>query len=357
MPTWGGIAAEIQQSAAAGHQDAADRVRRKYLVAARQKTGRAVILYATKWTTPDPDTPPQLISINSGDLQGFMEVMHAVDEPNLDLILHSPGGGIDAAAAVVDYLRRKFAHIRAIVPSAAMSAAGMIACAADEIVMGKHSFLGPSDPQFMLPTPLGARQVAAQSIVEQFKRAQRECADDPRSLAVWAPILGQYGPDLLVQAERASTLSNELVQRWLRAYMLRDDPEAEAKASAAALWLSSHENFNSHGRHINRDELRAKGLRVTDLETDQEEQDIFLSIFHAATHTMAGSGAVKIIENHLGKAYINVVQRLLVQPQQVLPPGLAPGMAPANAPGMPAGAQPNRAERRGNPQQPKRRHR
>lgn len=314
MPTWSNIAAEIQAQNQAGNLNSFDEVRRKYLVKAYQKTGRATILYATNWTSPDPNIPQGMLSINEGDMQGLMEVFNGVTETKLDLILHSPGGQIDAAAAMVSYLRSKFEHIRAIVPHAAMSAAGMIACAADSIVMGKHSFLGPADPQFTLPTTLGGmRQVAVQSIIEQFERAKKECMADQRALAVWAPILGQYGPDLIVQAERASTLSHTLVHQWLREYMFKDNPDADSKAHAAAKWLSSHENFNSHSRHLDRDTLVQNGLKIEFLEDDQEMQDIFLSIFHATTITMSSTGTVKIIENHLGKAYINGVQQVMIQ--------------------------------------------
>lgn len=305
MPTWGGMIREIEL-AAQSSQTALDDVRRRYLVQLHQKTGRAVILYGTKWTIAGANVPADMLAIVDGDIQGFMEVMNGVGQAELDLIVHSPGGGIDAAAAIVSYLRSKFTHIRAIVPNLAMSAAGMIACAADRIVMGKHSFIGPADPQFTLPTTLGGhRQVAVQSIVEQFERAKRECIEDPRNLAVWAPLLGQYGPELLVQAERASQLSRSLVQQWLRDYMFRDDGARDLKSTEAATWLSSHENFNSHGRHITRDELRAKHLIVDNLEDDEDLQEIVLSIFHAMSHTMLASPAVKIIENHLGKAFIN----------------------------------------------------
>lgn len=313
MPTWGGILSEINAELGVRGPAAFDFIRRKYLLAAHQKTGRACILYATKWTVPDPGTPSHVISINDGDLQGLMEVINGVPETALDLILHSPGGGLDAAAAIVKYLRTKFTDIRAVVPSAAMSAAGMIACSANRILMGKHSFLGPADPQFTLPTTLGGqRSVAVQSIIEQFERARAECIRDGRNLAVWAPILGQYGPDLLVQAERASKLAHSFVEEWLTKYMFAGEADGPDKAKAAATWLSSHENFNSHGRHISRDELRDKGLKVDNLEDDADEQDIFLSIFHAATHTMSATAAVKIIENHLGRAYINQARSAMV---------------------------------------------
>jgi len=75
-----------------------------------------------------------------------MEVMLELTGNTIDLILHSSGGSAEATEAIVKYLRSKFEHIRVIIPYGAMSAATMLACAADEIIMGKHSFIGPIDP-------------------------------------------------------------------------------------------------------------------------------------------------------------------------------------------------------------------
>src|SRR2546428_10966572 len=93
-----------------------------------------------------------------------------------------------------------------IIPQLAMSAATMIACAADEIALGKHSFLGPIDPQLILTTPVGQRLVPAENILEQFERAKQECRD-PAKLGAWLPMLNQYGPDLIITCERAKALS------------------------------------------------------------------------------------------------------------------------------------------------------
>ena len=160
-----------------------------------------------------------------------MEVTAGMPGGDLDLILHSPGGSVEAAESIVSYLRSRFSHIRVIVPHLAMSAATMVACAANEIVLGKHSFLGPTDPQFVLSTPLGVRSVPAQAILNQFDRAQREGADAAK-LSAWLPMLAQYGPDLLERSEMALQLSKTLVKQWLATYMFRlaDDPEARAEA-------------------------------------------------------------------------------------------------------------------------------
>ena len=234
-----------------------DGVRRKYLANLHRHSGRNVILYASGWL--QRDVPPALTSINDEDIHAFMEVVHGLDGDRLDLILHSPGGSPEAAEAIVSYLRSRFAHIRAIVPHLAMSAATMIACAADEIVLGKHSFLGPIDPQLLVQTPLGVRPVPAQSVLDQFDRAQRECAD-PGKLAAWLPMLTQYGPDLLEQCESALGMSKDLVKAWLEGYMFRDDSERRRKAENISEWLAGHRNFKSHSRHIPRDEIQCHGI-------------------------------------------------------------------------------------------------
>lgn len=312
MPTWSGILEELNKSRVGGGPPQFDAVRRKYLVSIYQHTGREVILYASKWTQHDANVSPDVVSIVDEDLQGIMEVIHGLSGPNLDLILHSPGGSLEAAEALVLYLRSKFDHIQVIVPQMAMSAATMIACAADVIVLGKHSFLGPIDPQIIINTPLGQRMVPAQAILEQFDRAKNEC-QDPAKLGAWLPMLSQYGPDLLVQCEDASEMSKDLVRGWLETYMFKEDRNRRNKAKRIVEWLSNHGHFKSHGRHIQRQELEKRGLKVKYLEEDQKTQNLFLSVFHATTHTFNGTSAVKIIENHLGKAFIKQVQPMIVQ--------------------------------------------
>jgi hypothetical protein len=306
MPTWGGILNELVVAQQQGLGPAAfDVVRRKYLVQLSQYTHRAVILYATKFVSPGP-IPPDLLSINDEDLQGLMEVTHGLTNKNLDLILHSPGGTLDAAEAMVSYIRSKFDHVRVIVPNLAMSAATMISCAADRIMMGKHSFLGPIDPQFILNTALGQRTVSAEAIREQFALAQKECKDTTK-LGSWLPMLSQYGPDILIKCQHACAMSKSLVQGWLRQYMFKGDSAGKKKAAKISGWLAKHRHFKSHGRHIPRAELQAKGLLIDHLEDDQKLQDLVLSVFHATNHTFNGTGAVKIIENHQGRAFVKAI--------------------------------------------------
>lgn len=301
MPIWSEILAELN-TRGQGEPPDFDGVRRKYLSELYAYTGRNVILYASGWLQKEAASPGA-VSITDEDIQALMEVIQGLQGPKLDLILHSPGGSVEAAEAIVSYLRSRFLHIRVIVPQLAMSAATMISCAADEILMGKHSFLGPTDPQLTFSTPLGTRSVPAQAILDQFDRAQRECSD-PAKLSAWLPMLSQFGPDLLVRCESALAMSKELVRQWLQQYMFKESPERTERAASVSAWLASHQQFKSHGRHLPRAELIDHGLVVTPLENDQNLQDLNLSVFHATTHTFTGTPAVKIVENHTGRAFI-----------------------------------------------------
>ena len=318
MPIWSEILAELSSTQQQGLPPDFDGVRRKYLLQLHEHVNRNVILYASGWL--QREAPPALVSIGDEDIQAFMEVIQGLSGEELDLILHSPGGSPEAAEAIVSYLRSRFSHIRVIVPQLAMSAATMIACAADEVALGKHSFLGPTDPQILLPTPLGVRLVPAQAILDQFDRAQRECAD-PAKLSAWLPMLSQFGPDLLVQCENALDMSKELVRAWLETYMFKERDDSSDKAKLVSDWLADHKNFKSHGRHLSRTEIEQNQLTVNRLEKDEKFQDLSLSVFHATTHTFTGTTAVKIVESHTGRAFI---KQHVVQPMPAVQVGIGP---------------------------------
>jgi len=178
--------------------------------------------------------------------------------------------------------------------------------------MGKHSFLGPTDPQILMATPLGPRMIAAQAIIEQFETAKTEC-QDRANIPAWAPMLQQYGPDLLVRCSHASMLSKQLVEEWLAQYMFAGDKDATSKAESIATWITKHNEFRSHARHLSRDELESHGLVIEHLEDDQKFQDLVLSAFHATTQTMDSTSCVKIIENNFGKAFVKSIQQVTIQ--------------------------------------------
>jgi hypothetical protein len=196
MPSWGEILREVQRSE---HQRGdqgpdLDGIRDKYIRSLHELTGRAVIVYASGWLRAAGQANT-VHSMEPGDVHGLMEVCHDVDEDELDLIIHSPGGSPEAAEQMLEYLRSQFTYIRALVPLQAKSAAAMLALGCDEIVMGLHSELGPIDPQILIPVPEGMKFAPAHAILRDFERAKsdsrRERQRDARLDADPSVLLGR----------------------------------------------------------------------------------------------------------------------------------------------------------------------
>lgn len=306
MPTWGELLGELKELNLVDGKNHSDELRRKYLFKLSEHTDRDTILYATNWSQSGAQIPSDMLSIGPEDIEGFMEVIHGMKRKKLDLIIHSPGGSAESAEAIVKYMRTKYDNVRVIVPQAAMSAATMLACSADSIVMGKHSSLGPIDPQMMILTSNGVKAVPADAIIEQFEYAEEHIEKIPSSVQTWFPLLSQYYPGLLMQCLNAKSLAEELVSNWLTKYMMHGREDADPISCRIAQYLSNHENFKTHGRFIDRVQARELGLTIENLEDDQEFQDLVLSVFHATTLTFGTGRSAKIIENHEGKAFMSI---------------------------------------------------
>jgi len=218
----------------------------------------------------------------------------------LDLVLHTPGGDVAATESIIDYIRSKFgSNVRAIVPQISMSGGTMMAISAREILMGRHSNLGPIDPQ------LGGRP--AISLLQEFEKARNDIIANPQLALLWQPILQHYGPTILSFAEQSIAWAREIAGRSMREGMFHGDPEADAKTAHIMEFLLSQDLHKAHGRHLHRGELKAAGLPIMDLEDNPDLQDAVLSVHHACMLTVGNHGAVKLIENHNGIAHAKIV--------------------------------------------------
>jgi hypothetical protein len=227
-----------------------------------------------------------------------------------------------------------------------MSAGTMMACSGNRIVLGKHSYLGPIDVQLLLDTPLGRQMVPALAIIKQFARAQKQINSSAGHMSAWLPMLGQYGPGLLEECRNFRKLSEELVATWLSEWMFQERRDRRKKSREIAKRLNDHDEHLTHGRYLSRSTLRGFGLVIDDLEAmyprdrakSQDFQDAVLSILHMLTHTfLLAPQANKIIENHLGKAFIT---QSATPPPRVQFPFQLPGFGPPTFPGSPVPAQP-----------------
>lgn len=302
MADWSDILRELQQ---AGSNF--DTVRRKYLKELSQYTGRNVIVYYSGWLQKQGSNN---VIINDLDKNAFMTTIKGLDRTiGLDLILHTPGGETAATESIIDYLCSMFDDIRAVVPQLAMSGGTMIACSSDKILMGKHSSLGPIDPQF--------GGIPAHGLLEEFKKASEEIKIDLSKIHVWQPILQKYNPTILGEAQKVIDWSESIVSDRLAARMfktMRDKKKKTSLIKNIIKELGDHSLNLSHARHLSSSKCKLMGLKVEDLEDDQKLQEKVLSVHHAMMHTLAATMALKIVENQNGVAYIQqapVVQSVI----------------------------------------------
>lgn len=60
----------------------------------------------------------------------------------------------------------------------------------------------------------------------------------------------------------------------------------------------------NHGRHLNFEDCLDMGLNVIQLEKDNILQDLVFTVHHCYMHSLSNTSAFKMIENHLGVAYV-----------------------------------------------------
>jgi hypothetical protein len=230
-----------------------------------------------------------------------MAASTGADSRELDLILHSPGGTVEASEQIVTYLRRRFDHIRLIVPGCALSSATLLACAADRIVLAEHATLGPIDPIVDWSYQGSYHSTSAQTIINEFSIAQSNINNKRNNPVLWIDKLKRYPPGLLATCKAQIQLSRELAQRWLERYMFAGEEGTPEKAEMISAWLADSRQFVSSLRPLMYDQAAGKGLKVELLEEDEALADNVMAVFIAATVKFRTSGCVKLIVDRLGR--------------------------------------------------------
>ena len=168
--------------------------------------------------------------IDINDSEDVLRAIQMTDEDvPLDLVLHTPGGLVLAALQIAKAVHEHKAKVTVFVPHYAMSGGTLIALAADEIVMCKHSVLGPIDPQ------LG--QSPAASVIKVIEEKPVGRIDDQTL------ILADVGRKAIAQVKQAAS---ELLERRLPAEQAR----ALAEKLTAGTWTHDYPIWASTAKSL-----------------------------------------------------------------------------------------------------------
>ena len=158
--------------------------------------------------------------IDSNDIMPFVDLLHNV-QPNtdMDLLLHTQGGSIDAAEKLMQMLRGRvcMSDLRIIVPDSAKSAGTLMVLGADSVVMSDMSALGPIDPQIHLS---GIWQ-SVQNYLDAYKEYEETLKADPNNIAAQI-MLGKLDPTTLKVCKSAVDRARQAAEKLLRHGMFRN---------------------------------------------------------------------------------------------------------------------------------------
>lgn len=181
---------------------------------------------------------------------------------NLDVIIASGGGDIDAAYNLASLFRRYATkRLTFIVPRWAKSAATLLACAGHEILMSPVAELGPLDPQITAMNPLENRveqfsplhiESTLQLIRDEFEKGHEKLASGLMNRLQFPLTLGVF--------RKSIELGETYLAKLLASGMIQNNDEKVKRISKR---LTRH--YVDHSFCIKIDEAKDIGLNASEL--------------------------------------------------------------------------------------------
>jgi len=217
--------------------------------------------------------------IDRDDTLGFMDLLHnVVAGHNIDLLLHTGGGDIDAAEKLISMVHNRVgdAELRVIVPDFAKSAGTLMAIGADKILMSDTSELGPIDPQIVLRDDHGNYIThSVQSYLDAYYSHCEALRNDP-SDAVARVMLGNLNPATVKLFEAWRDRAKKFAEEQLRLGMFRRSSGLFTKIAAE---LTDTKTWLSHGQPIGWQTASNMGLIIEFVDPASEEWQSYWQLY------------------------------------------------------------------------------
>lgn len=243
----------------------AGRYQRQALIKQIQdKWGRRLICYVSG----------RAVGIDRDDTVAFADLLHNVrPDKDLDLLIHTIGGDIDAAEKLISMVRAIIGekYLRVIVPDFAKSAGTLMALGANKIVMSYTSELGPIDPQVSRDDGQGNRMTQpVQSYLDAYKEHSEALRTNPNDVAAQI-MLGKLDPSRLKVFEAVRNRARIFAEEQLRRWMFRTQ-QGNITITKIVDDLMDTNRWLSHGQMIGWQDAMQIGLLVEHLDSATNEE-------------------------------------------------------------------------------------
>ena len=188
--------------------------------------------------------------ITRDDVLPFHDLLRNLDkDTDIDVLLHTIGGDIDATEKLVNMIRDRVgtASFRIVVPDYAKSAGTLMVLGADRVVMSDSSELGPIDPQVVRAEGDGQRvSVSVQhhlAAYDQYAGRLTEAPDDP----VATLMLQKFDPAVRQMYMGVARRARQLAETFLVQGMFSD---GGGNPTGAAKELLNTDLWHTHSQVI-----------------------------------------------------------------------------------------------------------
>lgn len=249
----------------------AERYQRQAIIKNMQeRTGRRLICYVSgiKCAIDRDDTVP------------FVDLLHNVPPgEDLDFLLHTGGGDIDAAEKLISMVRNKVGGgvLRIVVPDFAKSAGTLMVLGADYVVMSDTSELGPIDPQVVLADGHGNRiPHSIQCYLDAYDEHTETLKKEPGDVAAQI-MLGKLDPATVKLFQAVKDRARKFAEEQLTRGMFRNG----GNWSQAAAELLDTKRWQSHAQMISWEDAQDPriGLRVEYLDPKSDEWQEYWQLY------------------------------------------------------------------------------
>ena len=209
--------------------------------------------------------------INQNDTLPVVDLLHNIREgENIDLLLHTIGGSVDAAEKLIRLVRSKVGtgQLRVIVPEFAKSAGTVMVLGADRVVMSDTSELGPIDPQMQFSDSRGnVRWHSVQNYLDVYKEHYDKITEHPENVAAQI-MLGKIDPDTVKLCRAVMARARQSAESLLRQGMFRNGGNFTQTVGE----LLDTERWLSHSQMISWEDAKDPriGLMVEYLKQDDD---------------------------------------------------------------------------------------
>lgn len=254
-----------------------------------EETGRHLICYISG----------RLASIDRDDIVFMVDLLERIPQGgDVDLLLHTPGGDMDAAEKIVAMIRARVStgQFRVIVPDFAKSSGTLIAIGADKVLMSDSSELGPIDPQLVLSDGRGNLIAhSVQAFLDAYEEHSKILQNNPNHAAS-RMMLDKLDPGTMKLFAAAKERARNLAQKHLLQGMLKGGSVGNVNYTMVASNLLDTQRWLAHGQMIGPYDAKEIGLEVEQLSPTDSLWHKYWDLY--CLQRLAVTDRQKLFESH-----------------------------------------------------------